>query len=166
MFEYPYTDSVTVTTTLPTSTATRTATTTVTTTTTTTSVLPATATATSTSISVIDVCTSTNNYGFIYSGGYAQLDSSQSGVGSTSTVVPSASGSQQACCAACYTTPACYLYYLNGSQCTLQLTQGGTSTQATAQCPSGQLDEFPSSDDPALAYFGFGACAKFSGLAA
>ena len=112
------------------------------------------------------VCNASNNYGFIYNGGYATLSADQSGVSATSMTVPNAN-TQQACCAACYNTSSCYLYYLDpgaNNDCTLLLTQGGTSTQATAQCPQGRLEEYPAGIDPASGYCGIGACARFVGL--
>ncbi|KAG7009728.1 hypothetical protein G7Y79_00002g008430 [Physcia stellaris] len=159
------TQTVTVSTALPKSTVTRTVTTTVLVSTTQTQQVDATATATATSTAVIDVCNASNNYGLIYSGGYATDSASQSGVGATTIVVPDAANSQ-ACCAACYTTTGCYLFYLDAGAagaCTIRITQGGSSTDSTALCPLGRLVDFPASNDPAQGYYGEGPCVTFGG---
>ncbi|KAL8799921.1 MAG: hypothetical protein Q9182_005540 [Xanthomendoza sp. 2 TL-2023] len=158
--------TVTVSTTLTQVTTTQTLTASVTSTTTTTAVTAVTATTTSVVVQYTNFCSPTNNYGISYNGGYAALSPSQSGVGATSSS-PATDGTAGGCCNACYNAPGCYLFYLDqgsSNRCTLLLTQGGSATDATAQCPSGKLNEYPNSYTPGTGYFGLGACANLAGF--
>ncbi|KAL8676541.1 MAG: hypothetical protein Q9186_006953 [Xanthomendoza sp. 1 TL-2023] len=146
---------------------TQTLTTSVTSTTTTTDVTAVTATTTSVVVQYTNFCSPTNNYGFSYNGGYAALSPSQSGVGAISSTPPT-DGTTGGCCNACYNAPGCYIFYLDqgsNNACTLLLTDGGSATDATAQCPSGKLNEYPDSYTPGTGYFGLGACSNLAGFA-
>ncbi|KAL8672818.1 MAG: hypothetical protein Q9168_002729 [Polycauliona sp. 1 TL-2023] len=147
-------------------TATQTLTITVTSAITTTAISAVTATTTSVAVQYVNFCSSTNNYGLSYNGGYAEASPGQTGVGFSENT-PSTDGTAGGCCNACYNTPSCYIFYLdpgNNNACILRLVTADSATDTSPQCPSGKLNQLLGSYTPGTGFFGLGTCATLISL--
>ncbi|KAK3078905.1 hypothetical protein LTS18_006322 [Coniosporium uncinatum] len=103
------------------------------------------------------------SYGFLYTGGYTQPGPDQTGL-SVDYPVNAAVTDAYTCCASCYQTPGCFLYYLhagNGNACSFYRTTGGSAPDASAQCPNRRVLEY--ANVGTSGYFGYGSCSIYVG---
>ncbi|CAD0110934.1 unnamed protein product, partial [Aureobasidium uvarum] len=92
-----------------------------------------------------------------YTGGYTVAGPGQGIIGATYPSYPSIQD-QQGCCAKCFETPNCFIYYLSGG-CQLYVLNSAPVASGSDQCPAGVAAEYTSSGN----LFGLGACASYAG---
>ncbi|KAI5204970.1 hypothetical protein E4T42_03060 [Aureobasidium subglaciale] len=97
------------------------------------------------------------SYGYDYVGGYTSSGPGQGNIGATFPSFPDIND-QQGCCAKCFETPNCFIYYLSGG-CSLYVLNSAPVTSGSDQCPAGVALEYTSSGN----LFGLGACAVYAG---
>ncbi|KAI5203839.1 hypothetical protein E4T39_03911 [Aureobasidium subglaciale] len=131
--------------------------------TTTTTISVSTSTASATTTTTITVQTTSTvcappSYGFNYDGGYTSAGPGQGVIGATYPSFPNIQD-QQGCCAKCFETPNCFIYYLGGGTCTLYVLNAAPIASGSDQCPAGVAAEYTHSGNT----FGLGACAVYTG---
>jgi hypothetical protein len=117
-------------------------------------------------LSTLLVCDSLNNYGHLYRAGYDINSRNQRGL---AIIYPTftAITTLQECCARCYQTVGCLIWYLdtaNANACTFYMQARGDSRDTSTICPFGTSNVFAYTTDAGTATFGIGACGRYAGV--